>query len=53
MIKEVSNGLRDKKGTRPISTRVTEEEYRTLNARAVKRGQSLSDYMRWVLLRRH
>lgn len=33
--------------------RVSGQEYRTLMIRAIKKGLSLSEYMRWVLLREH
>lgn len=36
-----------------ITLRLSEEEYRILMSRAVRRGESLSDYLRWVLLRQH
>lgn len=39
--------------SRFIGLRLSEEEYRILMSRAVRKGQNLSDYMRWVLLRRH
>ena len=39
--------------SRVIGLRLSEEEYRILMSRAVRRGQNLSDYIRYVLLRKH
>ena len=39
--------------SRVVALRLSEEEYRILMSRAVRRGQNLSDYIRYVLLRKH
>lgn len=39
--------------SRVVGVRLSEEEYRVIASRAARRGQNLSDYMRYVLLRRH
>lgn len=39
--------------TKVIGLRLTDDEIKKLTIRALKRDMGLTDYMRWVLLRKH
>lgn len=43
----------NKSKNRMFTIRFSEEEHRILMSRAVRRGESLTEYVRWILLRGH
>ena len=45
--------LEGKPSSRTVSFRLTREEHKTLMVRAFKKDMSLSEYVKWILFRKH